>query len=223
MRPSGFTLLELVIAMGILSIVTLLMFMATATSTGTVNVADAERAAQQAVRDAMNIITRELELAAREDDTTISPITGGVQGVRVVQNPALPAGRIEIVYQTPLAGNNTTNEFNFPRRIRHINEDLNGNLQLDPGEDTNGNGRLDMRLEILRDGDRETIPITLPDGVFDDNERTVIAGANNLETVNFVVNANGAIDITLVAAARVGGDENLVIRSTLNARVYPMN
>lgn len=209
MRPYGFTLLELIIVAALLAIVSVLGFVATASSSESANVAKALADVQSEVRDVMTVLTQELQLAAKTaNPATVPP----VEAVRVVTNPAA-LSPIEIVFQVPT--DTTGNSWSTPIRFRYLTEDANNNAVLDPGEDGDGDGLLTRRIVRLQDVDGN--------GAFDSpREQQIVGGANNISA--FQINVNGdTVDISLTASKRIGTRRTNPAVATLNQRIYLLN
>ena len=209
MKRTGFTLLELTIAMALLAIVAVLGFVATASSSESANVAKAVADVQSEARDLMTAITQELQLAGKNSDaSTVPPL----QAVAVVDNPA-PQSPVEIVFQVPV--DTTGRNWSTPIRLRFINEDANNNAVLDPGEDLDGDGLLTRRLVRLQDLDG--------DGQFaSPGEQLPLGASNDISNVQFVVN-NDVVNVTVTASKRIGMRRTNPATATLTQRVFLLN
>ncbi len=143
MRQEGFTLIELIMVMGILSVV---MVMSLGILINTQNVWDAEKsymALNTALRDSSWQISEELSVAALNNHESMDPI---VEGLSIEGDP--PSS---ITFQKPLVSDQT--EWSGAITIRLRNEDMDDDLILDSGEDVDGNGVLDRVVERLEDLD----------------------------------------------------------------------
>jgi len=209
MNRAGFTLLELIIVAALLAIVSVLGFVATASSSESATVAKALADVQSEVRDLMTVLTQELQLAAKRADQSVVP---PVEPLQVVANPALQSP-VEIVFQVPT--NTTGSTWSTPIRFRYITEDVNNNAVLDPGEDVDGDGLLTRRLVRLQDLNG--------DGLFDSaGEQQTLGGANNIAAFTVVVNGD-TVDLTLTASKRIGARRTNPATATLTQRVFLLN
>ena len=183
MRNSGFTLLELTVSTAVLAIVGLLAYLAATTSAQSAASADALMVSQDNVRSVMLAVSREVQLAYKDDDLSILP------EVRGLETPA-PG---EVLFQVPRPDANPA--VSTPIRYRWVDEDLNTNSLLDDEEDVDGDGRLTRCLVRLEDLDG--------DGLFaSPGERRIIGSANNISGVQFARNGD---TLTITLAARRHG------------------
>lgn len=207
MNRHGFTMLELTITMGLLSVVSLLMFVAVWATTQSVEVAEAKTVSQGGARDVLSAIQRDIELAARADDDTVNP---PIAGFRIVNNP-VAGSPVEIVFQRPLNGGG----WSAPVRYRHMDEDANGNAHMDAGEDLDGDGILQrcvLRVRDLND-----------DGDFaDDGEQAVVGAVNCISDVQFAFDGEAAT-VTVTSERLIGNRRTNPTTTTLTRRVYLMN
>lgn len=198
-RNKGFTLLETMIATGVLSVLSLLMFTAVQASITSSRVANAETRVQSNIRETLPVMIREIELAARA--TTAAGI-GGVTGITVFRDGVAMDWGISgdlVVFQIPL--DNAGAAWSQPIQYRFINEDVNENGFLDAGEDVidaedpaaDGNGDGILTRCIVREQDIDN------NGDFDgEGERRIIGAANELDDVVFTMNLTGdVLTITL--------------------------
>lgn len=205
----GFTLLELLISMAILTVFMLLGGLAVQMSITSVDTAEAAGMVQAEVRNVLQAVSAELALSAKRGNDALTP---PLQDVTITENPA-PNAPIELVFQVPLDDVGRT--WSNPIRYRFVTEDANGNARLDPGEDSNGNGRLDRCIERIQDRNG--------DGDADDpGERTVLAGANNLNDVRFARVGNEIV--VTVEATRLPGRQRIrPVTARVTGRVYLLN
>ena len=108
---AGFTLLELLVSMAILTIVSMLTFMVTQSSASAAAVAQAKQVAQANVRDAMTAMIAEVQLAAKQGNDALAP---PLEALSVVSES-------EVVFQLPLDDSGTL--WSTPITYRFINED----------------------------------------------------------------------------------------------------
>ncbi len=138
----GYTLLEVVVATSVMTG----MFLASGTvlvnSVRTWRAAEAYTAATAAVRDASLSIAHELESASLLGNKALNPPVAGLKLAKTGD---------AITFQKPLALSGEL--WSPPIQIRIRNEDRNGNLKLDGGEDLDKNGVLDRVIELLEDRD----------------------------------------------------------------------
>ena len=220
MRREGFTLIELSITMGILAVVTLLMFMVVMSSTASVSASDANSVVQSNIRDVMVAMTRELQLAAKNGNAALTPVLTGIQ---IVNNP-VAGSPVEIVFQTPQDSSGQV--WSSPIRYRYVDEDTDEDGRLGPEEDINGNGLLDRRILRIQDrnGDGDTA---------DANEELIVGGANNIGRIPTTANPNptdvqfvlagDVLEITLTATKFLGARRTNPATATATSRVYLMN
>jgi len=195
MGKTGFTLVELVIAMGIMLVVMAMGFVAVQASNRSAMTAQARATVQQNVRDVMAEMARELELAA----TVTTP--PDVYALSVSSNPA------EVVFQVPadLTGNN----WSTPITYRFVNEDQNANGKLDDFEDDEDeDGVLTRRVIRLQDWAQRPL-----------------GAANDLENVDFTLDATGRmLKVTLSASKGVGmGNDYDAARTALSSQIRLLN
>ena len=209
MTTRGFTLVELVISMAILTIISVLGVVALQTSTTSVATASSKADVQDSVRDALAGMCRELQMASKSADDSLTPPLGAVA---VNQNPAA-GSPTELVFQTPTNGSGR----NWSRTIRYrfVNEDANENGRLDGGEDLDNDGVLSRRILRIQDrnGDGDTI---------DDGERVPVGGANDLSNVQFV-RVGDIVTITVTAEKFMSGRRTDPVRVTVSSDVYLQN
>lgn len=209
MGSKGFTLVELVISMAILTIISVLGVVALQTSTTSVATAGSKADVQDNIRDALAVMVRELQMASKNADDSLTP---PLDAVTVNANPT-QGSPTELVFQTPVNGSGRS--WSRPIRFRYVNEDANGNGRLDAGEDLDGDGALSRRVLRIQDrnGDGDTT---------DDGERSPVGGANDLSNVQFV-RAGDIVTITLTAEKFLTGRRSDPIRLTVSTDVYLQN
>ncbi len=209
MGAKGFTLVELVISMAILTIISVLGVVALRTSTTSVATAESKADVQDNIRDALASMARELQMAAKIADDSLTP---PLVEVAVNANPAV-GSPTELVFQTPLNGSGRS--WSQVIRYRHVNEDANENGRLDEGEDLDGDGVLSRRILRIQDrnGDGDTT---------DDGERIPVGGANDLSNVQFA-RVGDIVTITLTAEKFLSGRRSDPVRLTVSSDVYLQN
>lgn len=207
MKNNGHTMVEVMVSMGILSVVSLLGFIVLQSSTSSAQLANAKVDVQNNLRDTVSVLSSELREGVTEITTEktgapegLVPVAIGDEGRSITfQVPEPVSGEALFAYSTPIT-------FSLE------NEDANGNGRLDPDEDTNGDGGLTRRM--LRSQNGESVPV---------------AGASTIEFVNFTLLANQAegvderttVEITLRGSKRYGAGEGkpLFAETTSNIRL----
>lgn len=229
----GFTLIETMVASVVLSVLAIGMYGAIQIAAQSSRMAQAENQIQNNIRDTFPEIAREIEVAAGLD--TAAAI-GGLEAVQVfndgVQMAANQIGDL-VRFQVPV--DNSGINWSTPIQYRFVNEDTNANGYLDDGEDTvglldpaqDGNGDGMLTRWIVREQDLDG------DGAFDsDGERRVLGAANELQTVQFQVNATGDLfNMTLVSQQAIKNSGRLVddevrartIQAQVTTQVYILN
>ena len=205
----GFTLLELVIVMGLLTIFGLLALVAVSGATEATVLADAKTRTQSDLRQVILLMSDELQLASKTPNPALTP---PLQAVRINRDisPNVP---VEIVFQRPLDGSGA--RWSRPVRFRFFTEDINGNAMLDPGEDIDGDGVLSRRILRLEDING--------DGTFNGPGETVQVGtANNLAAVDFQLEGDRVV-ITATANKLVGNRTDFPVTSEVTSTIYLLN
>lgn len=204
----GFTLLEMMVSVSILTVVSLLTFVALQSSarSNVMNAAKEEVASN--LRDVLMAINAEVRQAystrtvnaappiAPEDAFAIE-ITNGGKGLRYcIPQPAA---------DSPVPSASSAIEIIFR------NEDVSGNGLLDDGEDTNGDGALTRAIVRRQDG-----------------QERVLGAANTISDINFVLSESASqtgralnnLDITIsgLKAFEAGG-KYLSVESVAESRV----
>jgi len=203
-RTSGFTLIETMIATGLLSVLSMLMFAAVQATVNSSRLANAETRVQSNIRETLPDMIREIELAAR---ATTAAGVGGLTGITAFRDGVAMDWGIEgdmVVFQIPL--DDAGAAWSQPIQYRFINEDVNDNGFLDEGEDTidaddpanDGNGDGILTRCIVREQDIDN------NGDFDGvGERRIIGAANELDDVVFALNLTGDILTVTVRSRQV--------------------
>lgn len=193
----GYTLVELSISMGILSIVSLLGWVVINTSNQAAQMTNANAAVQSNLRDCFGAISAEVRQAYSERVVDSDMAPDDVTAISVSDDGSSITFQIPQPSETepvPVASQ--------PITIAWVNEDLSlptdpGFAKLDPGEDADGDGVLARRL-VRTQG----------------NDSRILGASNDLSNVLFelVPSANTASDrlttlrITLQSAKRFGPD-----------------
>ncbi len=215
MRNHGFTLLELTMSMGILTIVSLLSFVVLSSSTESAEMSRVKNEAQASLRDALAALSSEVREAYTQ--RTVNPVP-----------PLAPVGAASIsvsatgdsltFYVPQPTGDATFVRASAPITIAYQNEDTKGgspgNGLLDLGEDVNGDKMLTRRLIRTQNG-----------------ETTVVGSANDLSLVNFqlVKNQNArdnnltTLMVTMEVSKRFGRAHEKVVRERLQSSIDLMN
>ena len=209
MRTQGFTLVELMISVAILVVVTGLGLVALQSSTTSIAVAKAKGDVQRSVRDIMTGLTRELQLASKRSDDSLSP---PLLPLAVNTSPAT-GSPVEVVFQVPADGSGRN--WSNPIRFRYLNEDANGNGRLDNGEDLDSDGVLARRIVRIEDrnGDGDTA---------DAGEVTPVGAVNDLSNVQFTLNGD-VLYITVAASKLVGVRRTNPVRARATSSIYLLN
>ena len=227
----GFSLVELMIAVAILSIVSVLGWIALQTSTQQTALATAQSAVQQDVRAVAMLIGEELEVASASDRETLDPAVTGVKinapckadSGGLVENGGIPC-ETEVVVEIPPEVDGAPWR---KVRIRYVNEDEDSDGELDSGEDLNYDGRLNRGFFRIEDRDG--------DGSVSQSGDMVLLGAtNNIIAGSFTLSVDKqVITVRLTAERTIGGSyvedevtgENVPARvqSDLRTDVYMLN
>lgn len=209
MESRGFTLMELLISTGILTIICVLSFVALQSSTVALATSNSKSEVQSNLRDTMTAIRNELQLAAKSADATLVP---ALAATAINANPAALCPT-EIVFQKPR--NATGKLWTAAIRFRFYNEDANNNGVLDNGEDVDHDRTLSRRIIRIEDknGDGDTA---------DPGERAILAGANDLSNVTFALN-NNVVTVTLTSRKFLSGRHDHPVTMTVRSDIYLQN
>lgn len=215
MKNKGYSLLEVSISMALLSIVSLMGFMALKSSTESAALSQAQGEIQANLRDVMTELVGTVREAYTQRTVDVVP-------------PLAPEGAASVLVNA--AGNSLTFQVpepsaspglvvaSAPITVRFENEDVaegavGPNARLDSGEDKNGNGMLDRRLLWTQAG-----------------ETRVVGGANNLSQARFELRPNAVnnnlrttLYVFLEATKRYGGGEGILIRGQLESTIHLEN
>ena len=184
--------------MALLTIMGLLMFLTVSYATSASAVSDAKLEAQASVRDVLNAMAKEIQMAAKKDNATITPNVAALQ----VVSPT------KIVFQVPLDSLGST--WSTPITYELVNEDNGGaagNGLLDSGEDANGDGAL-TRCIVRTQG----------------TEKQVLGAANNISSVLFALNtAKDSLSITVTATKATNNRRKDLATASANTQVFLQN
>jgi len=207
MRRAGFTLVELMIATTVFSLLSVAIYASISATVEATGTATAESDVQQSLRDVMRDMTSELQLAAAANDPTLpNPLLG----LQVNDVGGVPSS---VTFQTPT--DSTGINWTQPITYTFFNEDADGDARLDAGEDTDGDGALSRRIMRTQDinGDGDT---------GDPSEVRQIAAANDISGVQFVFDG-AALQVTIAASKQPNHNRNQAITATLTGNVFLMN
>jgi prepilin-type N-terminal cleavage/methylation domain-containing protein len=212
MKTTGFTLLELLISLALLSVVSVLGFTVLAASGNVMNLAATQSTVDSELRDTINAMRGELQLASK---TTNAALVPPLTAVTITNNP-VAGSPIEIAFQIPRDG--TGNLWSSTIRYRFINEDANANSKLDAGEDTNADKALTRRIVRIQDLNGNGVTT-------DPGETRVVGGANDLSAVTFALDATKSVlTVTLTASRRVSNNpKRPPVTGTVTTNIYLRN
>ena len=212
MRKAGFTLLEVSMALTILSVVSLLSFIVLRSSTESASLSQAKADVQASLRDVMTVLSDEVRSAYTDRTVASQPPIAPED----TQSIFIDEDGTQLTCQVPIpTGTATMVTASSPIVFRWENEDLASttglpNARLDPGEDTNGDGALTRRVV------REQSGVT-----------TVVGAANNISNLQFQLLSNAATEETaltklrihLEATKRYGEGEGKWVRAQLETTI----
>lgn len=213
MKVGGFTLVEILVSMTILSVVSLLGFIAIRSSYESQTLIEAQGEIQSDLRNVMAALHADLELAYAQPKMISVNDPEGVEPIRVSTD-----GKT-VTYFRPVPDNSAQGfQWQGPFTLQFLDEDLDdgsgGNARLDSGEDANGDGMLNR--QILR--------------VFGGDE-TPLGGANNIADVQFELianadpadNRNTRLRIRLIATKHYGPGAGKLIRQEMESEIQFLN
>jgi prepilin-type N-terminal cleavage/methylation domain-containing protein len=209
MHNRGFTLLELMIAAAVLSIVSMLGFVAIQSATASMAISSAKADVAAELRDTMSALNMQLEYAAKTGNDALDPV---LEEVSIIADPE-PGIPLEIEYQTPI--DDTGRNWSPRITLQYINEDLNGDGFLNGSEDLNDDGTLTRRFARLQDIN--------DDGDTDDpGERMPLGGANHITNAQVARNGD-IITVTLTASKFLGTRRTNPVTQSMTGRIYLLN
>lgn len=201
-RNDGFTLIELMIVIAIFSILMLAVGGIYMSNFNAWRVEENIVAVNMALRTVETQLHQELVEATFTDDVTLN-------------TAALTVGVGTTTFQRPITVDGLT--WTNPVTIRLRNEDLNGNLLLDVGEDVDGNGVLDRVVERLVDG----VFGGVQDGDFTDPGETRLL-ARGVDGLVFNL-AGNLLTCTITSSNRADNTANALRTDTLTFSVLITN
>lgn len=202
-NSKGFTLLELSMAMAISSMLILAMAGILNRSIDTWEQEEDHAMVNQSLRVAEMDIRNALMTASLLGDVTQAP---PVQAVTLNANPGTA-----VTMQRPLAIDGTA--WTNPITIRLRNEDINGNLLLDGGEDVDNDGALNRVVERLEDINN--------DGDFNDNGETRTL-STNVDALTFTLNGS-IMTVTMLSRRPIDDGANVIATDNLAFTVPILN
>lgn len=211
----GFTLLELMISMAVLSVIAMLGFIVIRSSYESQSLIEAKGVVDRELRDVMAALTAELELAYTDPRLDSVSTPEGVEPVSV------SADRRSITFYRPMPDNSPRGyTWAGPITFSLLNEDTRvdewgGNAKLDDGEDTNDDGMLTRRIVRTQ--------VT--------GEAQALASANNISDIEFelIQNPNPDDDrftsllIRIEASMAYGPADAKMVRNSTEARIRFQN
>ncbi len=211
-RNFGMTLIEITISAGLLSIISILGFLALQSSVKSSSLAFAQNQIDSALRDTFNELTNIVKQAYTSLSTDVTPPIApqGVEPIQVINEGRGLRFYIPVRVNTPAFFQSSG-----PILITYENEDIGNETNppngiLDPGEDTNNDGVLNRRL-IIQQG----------------NTTRVIGSTNCISDVRFELlsdrsdtsNQLTVLYVYLEGTMRIGPGEGPLIRSELSGTI----
>lgn len=167
----GFTLIEVTISVAILSVVSLLSYIAIQSGVETSTISAAKEEVASGLRDTMVAVSREVRQAYTGRTVASSPRHAPLNAVAV----SVVNGGKGLSFYIPQKAATPQPTAQGPIVIELENEDANGNSKLDAGEDKNNDGSLTRRL--VRKQGTSTVPL---------------GGSNAISGVTFTLSKNQA-------------------------------
>ena len=201
-RAGGFTLLELTVSMALLVIISILTFVVTNSTTEAVSVSETKEIVQAAVRDAMAVMTAELQLASKTSNAALTPPLDALE--------VSDEDYGELTFQVPLDASAT--QWSAPITYHFVNED-------DHEGDGAHNGRLDDGEDLDEDGALTRRIVRIQDGV-----ETPLGAVNDLSAVTFLLNTTSdVLTITLTASRPLLERDSEQVWAQATSSVYLLN
>ena len=209
---SGFSLLELIIATTIMMLVSAMTMMVVMSSAEQNQLGEAKGQVISDLRNTMHEVTSDVRQAYTDRTVDADPPLAPEDAFSVV----VLDGGTRISYCIPEPSDDSPIPVpSAPITIRWENEDANANGELDPGEDSNGDGVLTRRLVRDRNGVTE-----------------ILGSANNISNVAFTLEESPAdnddtenvLVIQLAASRPFGvGEERPQANAALQSRIQLEN
>lgn len=214
MSRTGFTLIEITVAMSILSVVSLLSFVVIKSAVDSQVLTDAKAEVQANLRDVLAQLTTEVQSAYSER------LAGTLEGPKDAVPISVGDDGASITFMVPVVTNDATMVTNStPITYRFVNEDTDAdgtgpNAKLDDGEDVDEDGVLSRRIV------REQVGVA-----------TVVGAVNDVSDVLFTLmpSVDGGNDqlttlnIRLASSKRYGPNDKYLIRAAVEGRVHLEN
>ncbi len=209
-RNAGFTLIELSISVVLLTVVTLLGFIASNSSLKANDLNRRMTTLQEDVRSTMRALSDNVQRAVRRPPPGVL-LPSNAQELQIVdpENPVavsfvLPSDLTGLSFTDPITIQFETED----RPATGVDGGQFGNGQLDAGEDTNRDGVLNRRLVMVRS----------------DGSRRILGGSNNLANVAFSLSDDGTmLGATITATMRLETGKSRMLRYSLTTNIFLMN
>jgi len=209
-QNSGFTLVELSISVVLLTVVTLLGFVASSSSLKANDLNFRMTTLQEDARSTMRALSDHVQRAVRRPPPGI-PLPSNAQELKIVDTANPKA--ITFVLPTDLTGIAFTDLITIQfesedKAATGIDGGEYGNGKLDSGEDANSDGLLNRRLVMV-----------WPDGT-----REVLGGCNDLANVAFSLSDDGTLlGVTITASMRLETGKTRMLKYSLASNIFLMN
>jgi len=204
MDNRGFTLIELTISFSILTVLTIIGFIAVSSAASAMRLADTKSFVSDDLRQTLLSMTQEIQLASKTAQRDATAAT--VDPLDIEEDP-VQGSPFQIVFRIPLDA--TGNQWSDPIVFRYINEDTDGNGRLNGDEDLDGNGVLTqcfVRLTPREDGGMNQTPVggathiesAVASRLDDERLRIALVGARYLDARQIEpLRAQASVDIYL--------------------------
>ena len=191
----GFTLLELMISMTILSVISLLSFIIFSSVSASMGLSATKDQVQAAIRSALLDMSSELEQASKKTNTGLTP---PLQALTVLSATS-------VRFQVPADNMGVT--FSQPITYTFVNEDANANGRLDAGEDTNGDRALTRCIQRTQNGVSRSM-----------------GASNDISGVAYSLNAaKNILTITVNASRALNNRRHDLVTATATSSIYVNN
>jgi prepilin-type N-terminal cleavage/methylation domain-containing protein len=198
-KKDGFSLVELLISISVLSVVSLISYIALRTTTEAASQAEARAQIQTDLRYTMQMLTREISEAYSQRSLDERTAPEGTNALEIGgDGMSISFQRPELSLNTNIVRNST------PILIQYVNEDLNSdNAELDGGEDSNLDKALTRRVVAIQDG-----------------EMRFIGNATTISGMQFELLSSPSLNnddpvllrVRLQASTRFGADKRLMVQ-----------